>query len=361
MKYQASAPCLRTWHLLCNTSLADVVSRFSATCFIIQAVTSERGISVNLNELHSSATSSTTNQELLYFWAFGDLHYSAIDLWHALHTQRLAPMFRDLRSLWSREGGPAFCVSPGDIVEMSAPENYELVKKELENHLGKIPFYPGLGNHELYAESDESTEHLLQDYTAFWGKPVRYFWMQKSVVCIMLDAIGYPEPYFTQETLAFMETALAKHPRHPAVIFAHCPLHNTVLDRGSENQLDYHTLDPFFAIQNSDEVRAILARHKNAGLYLSGHTHSGWQAPNLVYTEELGSHDVTYINLMSPWYTGFHKGPHLSDDHAACDYLADEPDVLVSFAVQVYRDKAIIRLRDHRTRSWLAEWVVSIG
>jgi len=65
----------------------------------------------------------------------------------------------------------------------------------------------------------------------------------------MLDAIGYPEPYYTQETLAFLETALAKHPRRPAVIFAHCPLYNTVLDRGSESQLDYHTLEPFFAIQ----------------------------------------------------------------------------------------------------------------
>src|SRR5260221_2675030 len=113
MKYQASVPCLRTWHLLCNTSLADVVSRFSPACFIIQAVASERGIRVNLNELHPSTTRSATNQELLYFWAFGDLHYSAIDPWHAFHTKRLAPSFRDLRSLLSREGRPTFCVSLG--------------------------------------------------------------------------------------------------------------------------------------------------------------------------------------------------------------------------------------------------------
>ena len=342
-------------------SLAGRVSKFSPRCFIIQAVTSERGIKVNLNQLHSSTTSSVANQELLYFWALGDLHYNAVAPWHALHTRRLAPMFRDLRSLWSREGLPAFCISPGDIVEMSTPENYELAKKELENHLGKTPFYPGVGNHELYAESDESLEHLLQDYTTFWGKPVRYFWTQNGVLCIMLDAIGYPEPYYSQETLVFLETALAKHPRHPAVVFGHCPLYNTVLDRGSESQQDYHSLTPFFAIQNSDEVRAIFARYTNAGLYLCGHTHSGWQAPNLVYTEQLDGHDMTYINLMSPWYTGYHKGARLSDDCVTCEYTADEPDVLVSFAIQIYRHKAIIRLRDHRARSWMAEWVVPLG
>ena len=314
-----------------------------------------------MNEAQPATTSNTTDQELLYFWALGDLHYQANDSWHALHRQRLVPMFRDLHTLWSREGPPAFCVSPGDIVDLNAPENFELAKKELENHLGKVPFYPGLGNHELYGESDESVENLIQDYTAFWDKPLRYFWMQNSVVCIMLDAIGYPTPYYTPETLTFLETALAKHPRHPAVIFTHCPLYNTVLDRGSESQLDYHTLDPFFAIQNSDEVRSILARHKNAGLYLSGHTHSGWQAPNLVYTEQLGGHDVTYINLMSPWYTGFHKGARLNDDSTRYDYTPDVPDVLASFSVQVYRAKAIIRLRDHIARNWLAEWVVPIG
>src|SRR5579875_2693069 len=56
-------------------------------------------------------------QELLYFWAFGDLHYRACDRWHAIHSRRLEPMFRDVRSLWLDEGSPAFCVSPGDIVD----------------------------------------------------------------------------------------------------------------------------------------------------------------------------------------------------------------------------------------------------
>jgi len=91
--------------------------------------------------------------ELMYFWALGDLHYCANDQWKTFHTQRLAPMFSDLRSIWAEEGAPVFCVSPGDIIELSAPENFQLAKKQLTALLGKIPFYPGLGNHELYAET----------------------------------------------------------------------------------------------------------------------------------------------------------------------------------------------------------------
>ncbi len=310
-----------------------------------------------MDEFQSTRTANKDNGELLYFWALGDLHYCAIGQWQAFHTLRLTPMFRDLRTLWSEEGAPAFCVSPGDIIEMSAPENYQLAKRQLTALLGKIPFYPGLGNHELYAENDESEGQLVEDFTAFWGKPARYYWVEGEVLFIMLDPIGYPEPYLTQETLTFLQTALAKHPGHTSVIFCHCPLYNTVLDRDSERNLDYHSLDPFFFLQNSAEVRAILGRYKKVGLYLSGHTHSGWSAPNLVYTEELEGHPVTHINLMSPWYTGFHKGASL-DDGGRFEFHPDDPDVLVSFAIRIYRNHAVIGLRDHRDRVWMAQWTV---
>jgi 3',5'-cyclic AMP phosphodiesterase CpdA len=300
------------------------------------------------------------NVTLLYFWALGDLHYCAIDQWQAFHTRRLTPMYQDLRSLWSEEGAPAFCVSPGDIIEMSAPENYQLAKKQLTALLGKIPFYPGIGNHELYAENDDSSEHLIEDFTAFWGKPARYYWVDGGILCIMLDPVGYPEPYLSKESLAFLQTALAKHPGYTSVIFCHCPLYNTVLDRDPERNLDYHSLDSFFALQNSDEVRAILGKYKQVGLFLSGHTHSGWGAPNLVYTEDLGGHPVTFVNLMSPWYTGYHKGASLDENGVRFEFQPDDPDVSVSFAVRMYRGQASIKLRDHRARTWMAQWNISL-
>ncbi len=312
-----------------------------------------------MKQVQSSEPFSKSDEELLYFWAIGDLHYCAVEQWQAFQTQRLALMYQDLRTLWSEEGAPAFCVSPGDIIENSAPENYQLAKKQLTALLGEIPFYPGFGNHELWSENGEDPDQLIKDFTAFWGKPIRYYWEEGEVLCIMLDPVGYPEPYFKEESLAFLQTALAKHPGHSAIIFSHCSLYNTVLDRDPERVLDYHTLDPFFYIQNSDEVRALLARYKKAGLYLSGHTHSGWSAPKLVFTEELGGHPVTHINLMSPWYTGYHRGARLDSD--GFKYAADDPDVIVSFAIRIYRDRAVIGLRDHRARTWMAEWVVPLS
>jgi len=73
-----------------------------------------------------------------------------------------------------------------------------------------------------------------------------------------------------------------------------------------------------------------------------------------------GSHPVTHVNLMSPWYTGVHRGPRLSADRLSLEYHPDDPDVLVTFAVRVYRNAAIIGARDHRARQWLAKWTVPL-
>ena len=303
-----------------------------------------------------------SGDELLYFWAFGDLHYNTPQQWRTYHAQRLAPLFRDLRALWSQEGAPAFCVSPGDIVERATPASYQLARQDLIAHLGDIPFYPGLGNHELWAddEDEDDINQFIKHFVIFWNKPTHYYWVEGQVLCVMLDPIGYPEPRFSRDTLAFLQTALAKHPSHIAVVFAHCPLYNTVLDRNPEQKRDYHSLMPFFSIQNSDEARAILARHHSGCLYISGHTHSGWQAPNLVYTEQLGTSRLTSINLMSPWFTGYEKEPRRTAETGNFEFYIDEPDLVISFAFQVYRNYVTIRLRNHRESTWMAQWQVPL-
>src|SRR5713101_6149258 len=260
--------------------------------------------------------------ELLYFWAIGDLHYRAREQWHTMHSRRMAPLFQDLRALWLDGNAPAFCVSPGDIVDTGAPENYKLAKRDLAAQLGgNIPFYPGIGNHEFHAESRMDITHTAEEFSAAWDRPVRYTWTAGEVLCIMLDQ---PDPYTSDP-----------HKENTQVIFSE---------------------DPFFYVENSQEVREILARHANAGLYVSGHTHSGWGSPNLVFTEILGGHPVTHVNLMSPWYTGRRRGPRLSADRLSLEYYPDDPDVLATFAVRVYRHGAIIGVRDHRARQWLAWW-----
>jgi hypothetical protein len=132
-----------------------------------------------------------------------------------------------------------------------------------------------------------------------------------------------------------------------------------VLDRDPERHRDYNTLQNFFSLENSKEVRDILARHSNAHLFFSGHTHSGWDAPNLVKTEQLDNHEVTFINLMSPWYTGTHTGPN-RDSHRVMRYFPDVPNVIPTFAVRIFPEQAIIRVRDHYTQKWLKEWTIEL-
>jgi 3',5'-cyclic AMP phosphodiesterase CpdA len=269
-------------------------------------------------------------------------------------------MFQDLRQLWAKEDVPQFVISPGDIIEYDEPEHYQFARQEMDRQLGNIPFYPGLGNHELFHQFDESEPGSLEDFSAFWGKTPHYYWTQGKVLCVMLDVVGYPETQLTEETLVFLETALAKHPRHLSLIFAHCPLYNTVLDRDTARDLDYDSLEPFFYLENSTAIREILAGFDRHCFWFSGHTHAGWQSPHLVHSEASGKHTLTSVNLSSPWYTGKHHGIAWSDDRQTCRYRPDEPDAIVSWQVRVIDSQVRLLLRDHRTGSWLREWVIPV-
>lgn len=310
-------------------------------------------------------------QALLHFWAIGDLHFRAWEQWLPMHTPRMTQMFDDLHSLWQQEGLPAFCVAPGDLVDKGAPQHYALAKRVLSEQLGTVPLYPGLGNHEFQPDGPEDLLHTGAEFSAAWGRPVRYSWtagVHDEIICLMLDQ---PDPFlpgerrenphviFSAEALAFLDETLTHNAARLAIVFAHCPLHNTVLDRDPQRNMDDDSLDPFFFVENSEAVRAILAHHANAAFYISGHTHSGWGSPQLLFNETVGDHTVTHLNLMSPWYTGRFAGPSWNADHTQVAYRADTPDVLASFSFHIYPNHALIRVRDHKTRSWLAQWEVN--
>lgn len=313
----------------------------------------------------------TSVSPLLSFWVIGDMHYCEDEQWKKMHEPRMQQMFRDLRAIWDEEGEPAFCVSPGDIVENGAPANYALAKREIVSHLGSVPFYPGLGNHEYFPSGFPTMTtgdwHTAEEYVAAWGKPLCYAWTTDEVVCLMLDhppsqsaPDGTPLVLLSQETLTFLDTTLAENAERTALIFAHCPLYNTVLDRDPERHLDDASLAPYFFVSNSQDVRAILARHCNAALYITGHTHSGWGSPQLVFPEKSGTHVFTNVNVMSPWYTGF-TGPTFNLERQTLEFLTDTPNVQATFSFQLYPQKILLRVRDHQTQSWLAQWELPLG
>ena len=314
------------------------------------------------------------DHELLYFWVIGDMHFRAREQWLTIHTPRMKTMFDDIHTLWQEER-PAFCVSPGDIVDRGNAASYELAKRVLNEQLMGVPFYPGIGNHEFQGElqadsGDVDTLHTGSEFSAIWNRPLRYAWtvgMHDEIVCIMLDQpnpflpgsqVEDPHVIFSQDTLNFLDTTLTEHAGQRAIIFAHSPLHNTVLDRDPSRNLDDDSLDPFFYVENSGTVRTILARHSNAILYISGHTHSGWGSPQLVLSEQMNGHSITHINVMSPWYTGRHAGARMNPERTHLIYKPAEPDIQATFAFHIYADKAIVRVREHITRQWIGEWEI---
>ena len=230
------------------------------------------------------------------------------------------------------------------------------------NRWRQVPFYPGVGNHEYLCLQGEDSAHLEERFQAVWGYPVRYHWQAGDFVCIMLD---YPNPstladpdyvYISQETLTFLDETLTTNAAQPAIIFLHCPLRDTVLARNPAKDSDFSSTHFFFSPENSQEIRAILADHKNACLFFSGHTHSGWESPDLVKTEQIGNHPITFVNLMSPWYTSAHTGPRFSQDSQSLSYIADNPNIVPSFAVHIENNQATIRVREHLSRRWLKTW-----
>lgn len=304
--------------------------------------------------------------ERLYFWAIGDMHYRAQPIWESYHRPRFERMFEDLHTLWREEGEPAFCVSPGDLVETCLPENHRLAKSSLEAYLGHIPFYSGIGNHEYHNPEGCVADQIISSYTSIWDRPVRYTWIEQGITCIMLD---YPDPttlaqetevYISQQTLNYLSSVLTCYPDQIACIFLHCPLQNTVLDRDPAQHRDYNSLQHFFAPENSQAIRDLLARHQRPILYFSGHTHSGWEAPNLVLTDYPGAYPITYVNLMSPWYTGRQTGLRPIDEVGNVRYIPDTPDVIPSFSVRIFSDHISLRVRDHAARQWLKEWKIPL-
>jgi hypothetical protein len=166
------------------------------------------------------------------------------------------------------------------------------------------------------------------------------------LVLDMLPAGPDESPMVPAETLAWLEGALATVGERVAIIAEHCPLAATVGDRDPVQVLDFSTSNPrqpAFRLGNSAQVRAVLARHPGPRLFLAGHTHSGWAAPDLVKTEWLGGAPVTFVNLMSLFFTGQGAG-------------ANQPEVVMLWQIDLAAAETTLTAHDllggRIARSW---------
>ena len=228
---------------------------------------------------------------------------------------------------------PALHLQIGDATERGIPAEDEIAKEWLERLPG--PYRTILGNHDILR--NERTAH---EWARAYGLRSKNFTADLSFVRVL--AVG-PDRNFRGEragllspaTLGWLERELRRTERD-CWIACHWPLAGTVL--GNRKTLFTSEMSAFHAKPDL-ELRALLARHRNARAWLSGHTHSPLSAPGLVTRARLArGRAILAVNFSALIGVGRTRDP---GDPLRSVYLTHRPGLIE------------VRFRDHRLGEWI--------
>jgi 3',5'-cyclic AMP phosphodiesterase CpdA len=229
---------------------------------------------------------------------------------------------------------PALHLQIGDATEHGTRAQDEIAR----DWLGRLPgpHRTILGNHDILRN-----KRTVHEWARAYGRPSRNFAADLSFV--RLIAVG-PDRNFRGEragllspaTLGWLERQLAKVERD-CWIACHWPLSGTVL--GNPKRLFTSEMSGFHA-KPDVELRALLARHRNAAAWLSGHTHSPLAAPGFVTQARLARRrTILAVNFSALVGVGKTRKP---EDPLHSVYLTHHPGFVE------------VRFRDHRLGEWVA-------
>jgi 3',5'-cyclic AMP phosphodiesterase CpdA len=254
----------------------------------------------------------------------GDLHAGAIA------PDRLATVLDDVLTLPT----PALHLQIGDATEHGTAAEDEIALDWLARLPG--PHRTILGNHDIVHNRRTDGQ-----WARAYGLRSKNFVVDLQFARIV--AVG-PDRNFPAEragllspgTLAWLERELERS-LHDCWIASHWPLFGTVL--GDPKKLFTSAMSSFHAKPDRD-LRELLARHRNAKAWLSGHTHSPLSAPGLVSRARLARRrTILAVNLSA--FVGIGKTRKPGDPLRSV-YLTHRPDSIE------------VRFRDHRSGAWVA-------
>lgn len=254
----------------------------------------------------------------------GDLHAGAIA------PDRLATVLDDVLTLPT----PALHLQIGDATEHGTAAEDEIALDWLARLPG--PHRTILGNHDILHNRRTDGQ-----WARAYGLRSKNFVVDLQFARIV--AVG-PDRNFPAEragllspgTLAWLERELERS-LHDCWIASHWPLFGTVL--GDPKKLFTSAMSSFHAKPDRD-LRELLARHRNAKAWLSGHTHSPLSAPGLVSRARLARRrTILAVNLSALVGIGKTRKP---GDPLRSVYLTHRPDSIE------------VRFRDHRSGAWVA-------
>jgi 3',5'-cyclic AMP phosphodiesterase CpdA len=252
----------------------------------------------------------------------GDLHAGAIT------DVRRDAVAKDLKRL----SAPALHLQVGDATEQGLPEEDELALEFLDGLPG--PWAAVLGNHDIMRGG-----RSVAAWARAFGQPGPNFTVDLNFVRLIVVGPKRNEPgnrsgRLPVATLSFLEAELERSERD-CWVACHWPLFKTVMGNPKRH---FTSAMAAFHAKPDERIRALLARHPNAKLWLSGHTHSPLSAPGLIRRTKLApKRSIVTINASALVGVGKRRQAR---------------DPLCSVFLTHRRDRIEVRFRDHRAGAW---------
>ena len=252
----------------------------------------------------------------------GDLHAGAIT------DVRAEAVMCDVERL----GTPALHLQLGDMTESGTGAEDRLALGFLDSLPG--PWATVLGNHDILRNA-----RTAGAWARAYGQSGHNFSVDLDFARVILigpdrTAPGGAMGRLSPGTLVFLDDQLAQGPDE-CWVACHWPLFRTVM---GDPRLHFTSAMEAFHAKPDRQIRAILARHPNARLWLSGHTHSPLSAPGLIKRVRLAE-DRTLVAINASALVGIGK-------------RRDPRAPLCSLYLTKRRDRIEVRCRDHRAAGW---------
>jgi hypothetical protein len=252
----------------------------------------------------------------------GDLHAGGIT------DVRRDAVAEDLAGLRA----PALHLQIGDATETGLAAEDEIAMAFLHGLPG--PWAAVLGNHDMLRGGRSATS-----WARAYGQSGPNFTVDLDFIRIIVVGPKRSEPgnrsgRLPPSTLSFLDEELERRDRD-CWIACHWPLFRTVM---GDPKRHFTSAMAAFHAKPDKRIRELLASHRNAKLWLSGHTHSPLSAPGLIKRTQLArKRSILTINTSALVGIGRRR---------------DSRDPLCSLFLTHRHGRIEVRARDHRAGAW---------